>query len=511
MTRATKVQEFSPMGVNLDSMPVALAADVYTNVQNMRTTGSGMTRADGESAYDPQVPIAPKWGILFNDGYTALMLVAGDEGVCISDGAQWLDVTPATGWNAFTGGQMTGGLLNGYPVFNAAGMAPWYFDGSTVKPLPGWFPAKQTFTIAPFNQHLFAGSIISADIDNEQLAWSDAATLGAIPTTWIATLENQAGDLYLGLGAGQVMCMHPLMQNLLVYRTQGCYAVTYTGRPFIYTASKISGEIGAASCNAVARVGNSHVVMTPGDFIITDGTGVRSIGEGRVKRSIFAQISEDGLKRCHAYVVQSRNEVVFALALGREDVCNMAYVWDTTRDKWSVRELPDVTYTATGIVPQYAPPDTWDNDVGTWDTDDKPWDSPPFGGYKPNPAGMSPTRVEVFNIELSDTRANGDTITAVCERTAILIGEEPRIKLIHALYPKLQGADGDIVTIRVGGQMAPSDLVTWGPAQDYVIGKSRRIDCNVQGRYAAVHIEGRNLSAWSVSGFGIEFSQRGYA
>ena len=85
--------------------------------------------------------------------------------------------------------------------------------------------------------------------------------------------------------------MHPLAQNLLVYRTAGCYAVSYTGRPFIYAARKVSSEIGAASCNAVARVGNSHALMTPGDFIITDGTAVRSIGEGRVKRSIFAQIT----------------------------------------------------------------------------------------------------------------------------------------------------------------------------------------------------------------------------
>ena len=511
MARGAKVQEFAPIGVNLDSMPVALKADVYTSMQNMRTTGSGMTRADGETPYDPQVPISPKWGILFNDGYTPLLLVAGDAGVYVSDGTEWLDMTPATGWHAFTAGNMTGGLLNGYPVFNAAGMTPWYFDGAEVKPLPGWLADKQCFTLAPFNQHLFAGSVIGAEIDNEALAWSDAATLGNVPITWVPTSANQAGDLYLGLGSGPVQCMHPLMQNLVVYRTAGCYAVTYSGRPYIYTSRKVSSEIGAASCNAVARVGNSHVLMTPGDFIITDGTAVRSIGEGRVKRSIFAQISEDGLKRCHAYVVQSRNEVVFALALGRDDVCNMAYVWDTTRDQWSIRELPEITHTATGIVPQYAPNDTWDNDAGTWDTDDKPWDSPPFGGYKPNPAGMSPTRVEVFNVDTGDTRANGDTITAVCTRTAILIGEEPRVKLIHAIYPKLEGSDGDIVTIRVGGQMAPSDLVTWGPAQDYVIGRSRRIDCNVQGRYAAIQFEGRNLAVWSVSGFGIEFSQRGYA
>jgi hypothetical protein len=319
--------------------------------------------------------------------------------------------------------------------------------------------------------------------------------LGNVPVSWTPTAANQAGDLFLGVGAGPVMVMQGLGQNLMTYRTAGCWAISYTGRPFIYTARKVSSEVGAASLNAVVQVGGSHAVMTPGDFIITDGTAVRSLGEGRVKRSIFARVSEQGLKRCHAYAVQSRNEVVFALALGRDDVCNVAYVWDTTRDKWSVRELPEVTHTATGLVPQVVALDTWANDAGTWETDEKPWDSPPAGGYKPNPVGFSPTKVDVFNIDVGDTRANGDNITSVCERIAILLGDEPRVKFIHALHPRLEGNNGDIVTIRIGGQMTPSDLVTWGPAQDFVIGKSRRIDCNVQGRYAAVRFEGRNPSA----------------
>lgn len=510
MARRSTVQEFSPIGLNLDSMPAALAADVYTSASNMRTTGSGMTRADGELEYTPQVPFAPKWGLLFTDGYTPMLLAAGDTGVAVCDGTEWIDVTPA-GWIPFTAGMMTGGVINGYPVFNVSNMAPWWWNGLVIQSLPGWLSGKQAFVLAPFNQHIFAGSVIGATIENELIAWSDAATLGNVPVAWTPTAANQAGDLYLGVGAGPVMCMQGLGQNLMSYRTAGCWAISYTGRPFIYAARKVSSEVGAASLNSVVTVGGSHAVMTPGDFVITDGTAVRSLGEGRVKRSLFAQISEQGLKRCHAYAVQSRNEVVFALALGRDDVCNVAYVWDTTRDKWSVRELPETTHTATGIVPQVVAPETWANDAGTWATDEKPWDSPPAGGFKPNPVGFSPTHVDIFNIDVGDMRASGDHITSVCERTSILIGEEPRVKFIHALHPRLQGNAGDIVTIRIGAQMAPSDLVTWGPAQDFVIGQSRRVDCNVQGRYAAVRFEGRNLATWSVSGFGIEYSQRGYA
>jgi hypothetical protein len=305
--------------------------------------------------------------------------------------------------------------------------------------------------------------------------------------------------------------MQGLGQNLMVYRTSGCWAITYSGRPFIYTARKVSSDVGAASMNAAAQVKGMHAVITPGDFVLTDGTSVRSIGEGRVKRSLFAQISEAGLKVCHAYVLQSRNEVVFCLALGNDTACNFAYVWDTERDKWSVRELPQITHTATGIVPSPFVIETWANDAGTWDTDAKPWDSPPVGGYKPNPLGMSPGAAEVYQLELGETRANGDPVTAAIERTGILLGGEPRVHYIHALHPRVDGNPGSVITCRVGAHMAPVDPVTWGPPQPYTIGQTRRIDCNLQGKYAAVRFEAASLAAWSVSGFGIEFSTRGYA
>jgi hypothetical protein len=514
MARRSQVQEFNPQGVNIDAAPGAIGADVYSAVQNMRCTASGMTRADGEARYRPggAAPgIAPKWGTLFYDGYSPRLLVAGAAGLRLSDGNSWSNPGTPAGWSDWTAGQMTGGILNGFPVFSAPTMPPLWWNGTVAAALPGWFAAKTCNVLAPFNAHIFAGSIIGAEIDHELLAWSDAAAVDTVPASWTSTATNQAGDLTLGVGVGPVQVMQGLGQNLLVYRTSGCWAVTYSGRPFIYTARKVSSDVGAGSMNAVAQVKGMHAVITPGDFVLTDGTSVRSIGEGRVKRSLFAQISEQGLKACHAYVLQSRNEVVFALALGRDDACNFAYVWDTERDKWSVRELPIITHTATGIVPSPYVIETWANDAGTWDTDAKPWDSPPVGGFKPNPLGMSPIASEVYQLELGETRANGDPVSGAIERTGLLLGDEPRLKYIHALHPRVQGNPGSAITCRVGVHMTPADPVAWGPPQSFVIGQSRRVDCNLQGRYAAVRFEAASLASWSVSGFGLEFTQRGYA
>jgi hypothetical protein len=509
--RRSKVLEFSPSGVNVDSMPAALGPEVYSGAHNMRSTGSGMTRADGEIAFTPTVPIAPKWGIIFTDNAAQMLLAAGDEGVWVTDGGAWVDVTPPTGWLAFESGTMTGGLLNGFPVFSAPGMEPWYFDGVIVKPLLGWQSGRQCVCLAPFNQHIFAGSLIDSNLDNEHLAWSDAATLGGVPITWVPTTANQAGDMYLGLGQGPILCMAPLAQNLMVYRVQGCYAVSYSGRPYIYTGRKVSGEVGAASQNTVAQLAGSHAVMSPGDFVLWDGTTWRSIGDGRVKRSIFAQISEEGLKRCHAYAVQSRNEIVFALALGNDLHCNTAYVWDLVRDRWSLRDLPLVTHTATGVIPQLAAPLTWENDAGTWEADTIPWDSPPQGGYKPGAAGFSPSKVQVFTLDAGDSRDGGGRIQASVERTALVLGDEQTVKLVSAIYPRVQGTAGQSIRVQVGAQMAGGDPVAWASPQDWVIGSSKRVDCSVQGRFVSVRFEGDGIAAWSVSGFGVEYQARGFS
>lgn len=516
--RGSRVQEFTLQGLNLDSSPGALGADVWTAAANFRSTGSGMTRADGERVYTAGLPgvgpaMVPKWALLFQNGLTPKLLLVGDAAAKTTDGNTWVSVFPSTGWSAFTGGEMTGGVLQGVPVLNAPTMAPWYLDqaANLLKPLPGWLAGKQARVLAPFNQHLFAGSLIAASVDNDAVAWSDLAAPGSVPATWVPTATNQAGDLSLGTGVGPIQVMQGLAQSLMVYRTSGCWAITYSGRPFIYTARKVSSEVGAASMNACVQVNGAHAVIAPGDFVLTDGTSARSIGEGRVKRSLFAQISEQGLKRCHAYSIPARNEVVFCLALGRDDACNFAYVWDTARDKWSTRELPLITHTATGLIPLAVAADLWSTDAGPWSTDDKPWDSPPAGGYRPGPLGVSPNNANAYQLDVGNARASGAAIAAALERSALLIGPEPRVKFFTAIHPRIDGAPGDVVTVRIGTQMTPSDPVTWSQALPWTIGQSRRLDCNAQGRYASVRFEATNVSPWSVAGFGIEYGVRGYA
>jgi len=514
--RQSKLVPFALVGIAPDQLPALMAGDAYSAAANMRVTPAGMQRADGSVPFVPAVGptgVAPKWCMLYIDANTPMVLFAGAAGVVRSDGNTHLSVTPSSGWTDFNAGEMTSGVLNGIPVFNAPNMPPWYLDmsGGTdiVKPLPNWLAGSAANVLAPFNQHLFAGSVLGASLDYERLAWSDVAGPGTVPATWTPTATNQAGDLNLGVGIGPVMAMRGLGPQLMVYRASGCWAVQYVGRPYIYTARKVSSDVGAATRNSVADVMGQHVVLSPGDMIITDGTNARSIGEGRVKSTLFGQISDDGLTRCHVYAVPGANEVVFALAIGRDDACNLAYVWNTVRDKWSVRELPLTTAADIGLVPINAPILRWDADAGSWDTDFDPWDAPPAGGFKPEVISASPNNSQLYTLDKGNTRFDGSNIAASLERTGIALDDSPGVKHVFGLYPAIDGTPGDVVSVQIGTQMAPDAPVTWLTAEPYTIGTSRRVDKLAQGKYFGVRFSATNVGRWSVGGFAFEYAERG--
>jgi hypothetical protein len=117
--------------------------------------------------------------------------------------------------------------------------------------------------------------------------------------------------------------------------------------------------------------------------------------------------------------------------------------------------------------------------------------------------------VQVFTLDAGDARADGGAISASVERSGLVLGEEQTVKLVSAIYPRIQGTAGQAVSVQVGSQMAGGDPVAWASAQEWLIGSTKRVDCSVQGRFVAVRFQGQGLAPWSVSGFGVEFQSRG--
>jgi hypothetical protein len=444
--------------VVLDEVPPACAPDVYTGCHNFRVEGAGMKLAGGHAALH-LVSIAPKFGMLAPVDAIPYSLIMGDAGVVISDGASAVATLVPAGWAPFTAGTMTGAVLGGVAAFNRRGAAPWYWDttliAGAVKPLPGWIAGKQCRVIAAFGQHLFAGGLYGALVEDEQVAWSDAAVAGTVPATWTPTLTNQAGQLGLSTGIGPIQCMVPLANSLMVWRGQGLFAIDYVGRPYIYTARPVSSLTGAASMHCVLTVKGSQVALSQGDIILTDGVQVRSLGEGRLKEWVFSQMSKAGLELAHGYVDTATSEAVFCVALGRDDRCNFSVVWNFERDKWSVRELPLSTHAWLGLKAQGVPL-TWAADAGTWDADPGYWDEGIPGGYRLRPFAACPD-LGVMVLDEGYRRWSGENIVGTLERIGLRIAAGDAIAKVQRLIPAIEGSPGAVVTIQVGGQRS-----SWG-------------------------------------------------
>ena len=507
-----KIQDYAPRGLVQDVPPYAVDPSAWTAMQNMRTAGAGAERCAGQVELAGPLSIVPRWAMAALRGGEVWLLYAGAAGVYATNGASHYDVTPTSGWSDFLAGTITSGTLNDVPCFNAPNRAPWYWDlglvPGSVKPMPGFLAGATARTFGVFGQHAFVGSVTDAATRYARLAWSDVAGPGTVPASWVPTALNQAGDMDLAVGAGQIQMIRGLGQQLMVYRTSGCFAVQYVGRPYIYQARPISAQIGAASQNAVAEVRGTHVLISPGDIVIADGTTVRSIGQERVKRTIFSQLSEEGLRVSHCFAVPGAGEVVFMFALGNDLACNIAYVWSYSRDECTVRDVPDTVHGFATFVPAVVDNLTWDNDAGPWETDFKPWDAGNQSGFSPRSLGVSEANNALVLLDWGDVDLAGNVIKGSVERLSLPLGSPDTVKLATRIYPRINGTPGTRLTVQVGAQIGPADSVLWGQPAPFIVGETIQVDCLAVGRYLSVRVEGESISPWAVSGFAVQYSER---
>jgi hypothetical protein len=509
--------ELFPSGVTFDLPAYVAPADVYTSARNMRVTGAGMARVGGTAEYLQDVGT----GVLFAPKFVASVsvlgeiwtLYAGTAGVAVCNGLQHYNVTPA-GWGDFAAGTMTSAIYNGVLCFNSPGRAPWYWDGTTaagaVKPLPGFLVGTTARVLAAYSGFLVAGSLIAGVAEGDgRVAWSDAAVYGAVPSTWIPTVTNFAGELTLSTGSGRIMAMRPLASGLAVYRVVGSFMVQAVGRPYVLTARKTAANVGAASTNCVADALGMHAIVTTGDIVLSDGTNVRSIGDKRVKSHIFSQVSERGLEVAHVVTLPNKGEILFCFPQGQDDSCNVAYAWNYIDDKWGIRDLPNVTHSHATFVPELLPASTWDSDAGVWDDDFISWDSTPRGGFYERAVCASDAAGRLYVFDEGDLYADGQPVAGELERLSMPIGDSSAVKFVDRVWPRIVGTQGQTILIQIGGQIDASDSITWAQEQPYTIGSSDGVCCSVMGRFISIRLRAQTEEPWTVAGWQLRVRERG--
>lgn len=398
-------------------------------------------------------------------------------------------------------------LLNNIPCFTNGLDIPRYWAGDVGVPavnLPGWPAGTICRSMVAFKHHLFA-----LDIDGpsghfeSQILWSDAAAPGDVPSTWLASASNEAGDDVLAESAGPCLVGVPLQDTLLIFKRSSTYGVNYVGGDEVFSTRLLDGDRGALTRRAAIDVGGKVLVVNDGDVSLTDGTNWQSIAQGRVRAHIFSQLDLTNYEMLFVAHDRSRNVVRIYYPTAGNSLCNEFVEYNVAEDTFAVCPCVGVTHATVGVVNDTAVNESWDVDSGTWDSDPSAWNAANYS--------LAAEQLVVANNSADLMLQNsGDSVALAASlgRDDLSMGEPERFKFVRRVHVRADQGSGTLY-VRVGSRHATNAAIAWGAEQTLPEG-STFINTSVLGRFISVAIRSDGVNEWALSGVDLEYEARGY-
>jgi hypothetical protein len=271
--------------------------------------------------------------------YTTVTAIAGNATVV----GQYVVFTSSATTN-FSGDGYTvsGGPLNGVLMMYMPTDGLHYWDASStstkIRQVPFTIPSGVT-AMRPYKFYMvgLAGKLVY---------WTDAADPGNIPTTFTAGTGNDAGQITLAETNGMCIECKPLGDANIIYKEDSMYEMQYIGGNSVFNFTRIPGNDGIAGKNCVVDTPVGHVFLTQNlDIKVYNGTGIRSIGDGRVRKwlaAFFNPFVSSLLPNCLSLMVNpEKNEVwvCFPTTGVSGTAPNRALVWNWDSDTWGIFDL----------------------------------------------------------------------------------------------------------------------------------------------------------------------------
>ncbi len=468
------------------------------------------TRFGGMKQVFTTPAVTPYYVTSYQTATKKYIVHAGTAAVYVDDGTTRTNITGT----APTGGvddRWTGGTLNGVFTLNNGVDVPMYWAGTgTLASVGGWDTNWRCKAFRPFKNFLVALNVTKTGTNYPYMVkWSTTLDPGAITAAgdWdITNPAKDAGEVDLSETPDVIIDCLPLGDNNIIYKERSMYAMTYVGAPYIFRFQRLPGESGILAAGCVANTPLGHVVLTAGDVVVNNGTGVQSIANGVIRDYIFKNISSLYYKRAFVVPNPQKNEVWICFPYGNSSTCNKACVWNWIDKTWSIRSLANVTYGCSGQVEVSITSTDW-TDTDTWDSDASSWNE--------NEASPTESRLILCHstpyISLADVGTSdfGSLISATLERTGIDLGDPTRVKTITSIRPVIDGTNAMQVGVQVGYSMYPDQTPTWGAVQNFSVGTSYKVDTLTSGRYLSIRFTNTDYQRWRIKSFYLDYIDAG--
>lgn len=417
----------------------------------------------------------------------------------------------------FTGAiddRWTGGSLNGVFICNNKADTPQYWGGSVstkLRGLPGWDSTHRAGWMRPWKSYILCGDITKAGTRYpSMLKWSTAAVPGAVPESWdTADATQDAGEVDLAETPDVMVDALPLGNALIVYKERSMYSVTETFDNRIFKFSRLPGTTGMLARGCAANTPQGHVVLTAGDLILHNGQSSRSLVSGKMRKWLFGQISDTLYSRCFLAVNPPKQEVWICFPTADSQACNTALVWNWESDTFGLRTLQNVTYGDSGQVNSVSSNTTWDADADVWSQDGARWDENEYAANEARLIFSHLTRVSLVDSGTTDFGAN---IVSSLERRGMSFDDPYTVKVIRAIYPRIEAAAGTPITVQVGSAQTVQEIPKWSAPVTFIVGTGGQIKVNTfsqAGRFLALRISNSSLAAWRIRSLDLDIKTVG--
>lgn len=535
-----RVDNVGQVGIVKDIPGYELPPNAWTAGQNVRMQDGSVHKAMGYESLWTSPETSPYFLMPVQTPTAFYWLYCGLTSVYAIQNLYHFNLSSGT-YNANAAWRWNGGNLGGVIVLNNGVDIPqyWAFPSShatSLADLTHWPSTDRCRVLRPFKNFLVATNVTRSGTNYPTMVkWSHGADIGALPSSWsISDATLDAGETLLPQEGGEILDQKTLRDINILYRNDSTWAMQYIGAPAIFRFFSIFETSGILGTEYVTEFFGSHFVVTGDDVIVHDGQQVKSVANGRVRRSIFSGMSTNYYDR--GFVVHNRHDKEMWICYpSSSTTCDSVWVWNYAEDSWAQRDLPNLSHVAYGVADSSAE-DAWEESRGSWSTntqrwlssslswepsdvawssDNNPWDYRTYDAQLVNLVFARPSTAALY-IGDSTNQNGGTDMTSYIERTGLaLIGPGKTDlysrKQVRAVYPHIEGTNGGQINVYVGYQNAIDGDVTWSSAKVYTIGASYKVDFNVDGRLIAVKFESTSNIEWRLHGYQMDIEISGDA
>lgn len=503
------VSDIGRLGLIGDVPFTELPPEAWTDARNVRFRNGAVETFLGHSTLGGSASVAPHFVLAVPDPSATddYLIYTSLAKAYVYDGSAHTDITRLSGdYSATAGNSWTGGILGGVAILNNERDIPQYWAyppsaATRLADLPGWSASWRAAVVRPFGRFLVALDVTKASgRDPYSVKWSHSADPGSPPASWDETDPTlDAGEFSLIEKGGFLVDALSLRDQLMIYRRDSTWSMRFIGGNDIFAFGQVFPDYGCLARNAIASVGDQHLVATQSNIIVHNGFEAQPLLDNRL-RDFYLNLLDPANNHRVFIVPNYPFREMWVCFPANSATPDLALVWNYTDNTWTVRDLPTISMATVATVTTTGAGGIWDGDGGMWDTDSTIWDE-----------GRSHPRQRLVMADADGNRLlladdgyqfTGTNFTARATKQGLAAfglkrSGEPKvsaehIKHVRALWPQAQWrGESATLDVWVGAQMRPSDAIDWSGPFTYNPATQSKIDCRVTGRILSFRFETR--------------------